>query len=63
MGFMDKIKQTVGGHTDKASSVIDKAADMVDEKTGNKHSDKIDNAVAKAKDAVDKIDGKTDNNK
>lgn len=60
MGFMDKIKKTIGGNADKASGVIDKAADMVDDKTGSKHSDKIDSAAEKAKDAVDKLDGKID---
>ena len=34
MGFMDKIKDTVGKNADKADDVIDKAADFVDDKTG-----------------------------
>lgn len=62
MGLVDKIKKTVGANADKASSVINKAADMVDERTGNKHSDKINNAAAKAKDSLDKLDGKNDRN-
>lgn len=60
MGFMDKIKQTLGDNADKASGVIDKAANLVDDKTGNQHSDKIGNAAEKAKGAVDKLDGKLD---
>ena len=58
MGFMDKIKKAVGGNADKADGVIDKAADLIDDKTGNKHSDKIDEAAKKAKGVVDKLDVK-----
>lgn len=61
MGFIDKIKDVVGGNADKAEQVIDKAADLVDGKTGGKHTDKIEGAAEKAKDAVDKLDGKLDN--
>lgn len=63
MGFMDKIKKTVGGNAEKTGSVIDKGASMVNNKTGNKHSDKIGSAAAKAKDAVGKLDGKSGNTK
>jgi hypothetical protein len=55
MGFIDKIKDAVGDHADKADGVIDKAADLIDDKTGGKHTDKIDSAAEKAKEAVDKI--------
>ena len=58
MGFMDKIKKTIGGNADKAEGAIDKAADLIDDKTGNKHSDKIDNVADKAKGVVDKLDEK-----
>lgn len=58
MGFIDKIKDLVGGNADKAGSAIDKAADMIDDKTGNKHTDHIDGAAAKVKDVVEKLDGK-----
>ena len=58
MGFIDKIKDLVGGNADKADSAIDKAADLIDDKTGHKHSAQIDGAADKAKDAVAKLDGK-----
>lgn len=56
MGFIDKIKNTVASHGDKADDAIDKVADIVDDKTGKKHSDKIDSAAEKAKALVDKLE-------
>ena len=59
MNIFDKAKDLIGDNADKADGVIDKAAELIDEKTGHKHSDKIDKGVEKAKDAVDKLnDGK-----
>jgi hypothetical protein len=46
---------TVGDNAEKAEQVIDKAAGLVDDKTGGKHGDKIDGAVTKAKNFVEKI--------
>ena len=53
MGFIDKIKDAVAGNADKADDVIDKAADLIDDKTGHTHTDKIDAVADKAKDVVD----------
>ena len=58
MGFMDKIKGGLQGKSDEAAKALDKAGDVIDEKTKCKHTDKIDSAIYKAKDAVDKIDKK-----
>lgn len=66
MGFLDDIKSKAAGlkgtaedlvkeHDDKIEGAIDKAAELVDDKTGGRHTDKIDKAHAKAKDAVDRI--------
>jgi hypothetical protein len=52
MGFIDKIKDVVGDNADKADAAIDKAADVIDDKTGNAHTDKIDAAAEKAKDVI-----------
>lgn len=60
MGFIDKIKDVVGDNADKADAAIDKAADVIDDKTGHKHSDQIDGAADKAKDLIDKIDESND---
>ena len=58
MGFLDKIKDTVSGNADKAESAIDKAADVIDDKSGHKHTDQIEAAADKAKDFVEKLDDK-----
>ena len=44
MGLLDKIKAMIGGNADKVKSGVEKAGDMVDEKTDGKFSDKIDMA-------------------
>ena len=56
MGFLDKAKDAIQGKEKQIDDAIDKAADVIDDKTGGKHADKIDSAAQKAKDAVDKID-------
>ena len=55
MGLLDKAKDLVSGNKDQVKDGIDKAADLVDEKTKNQHSDTIDGVAEKAKDAVDKL--------
>ena len=64
MGFLDdakaKLTEAVDKHGDKIADGIDKAAEMVDDKTGGKHADKIATGAVKAKDALDKLDGKND---
>ncbi|WP_299926243.1 antitoxin [uncultured Nocardioides sp.] len=64
MGFLDKAKakltDAVDQHGDKIAQGIDKAGDMVNEKTGGKHADKVDQARGKARDALDSLDGRND---
>lgn len=57
MGLLDKIKGMLGGNVDKAKAGIDKAGDMVDEKTGGKFGDQIDKAQDMAGDMLDKEAG------
>jgi hypothetical protein len=45
----DKLKDLAEEHGDKIEGVVEKLADIVDDKTGHKHSDKIESAVEKAK--------------
>ena len=50
MGIFDKAKDLAGEPADKISDGVDKATDMIDEKTGGKHTehlDKVDDAAAK----------------
>ncbi len=56
MGLLDKVKSMIGGNADKVKDGIDKAGDMIDEKTGGKHTDKIDMAEDKIADVIDKVD-------
>lgn len=58
--FLDKAKDALQGKGDEAEKLIDKAADLVDDKTGHKHSDQIDSAADKAKDLMDKLDTSDD---
>ena len=56
MGIFDKAKDLISGNKEQVKGGIDKAADVVDDKTGNQHTDKIETAADKAKDVVDKLD-------
>ncbi len=56
MGMLDKAKDLISGNKGQVKDGIDKAADLVDDKTGQQHTDKIDTVAEKAKDVVDKID-------
>jgi hypothetical protein len=56
MGLLDKAKSLFSQNKDKASSAVDKAGDLVDDKTGGKYADKVDTAQEKAKDLIEKND-------
>lgn len=47
-----KAKDLLGKNEKKIEDGLEKAADLIDEKTGHKHSDKIDSAVDKLKDVI-----------
>lgn len=44
MGIFDKAKDAVSGHEDQVNQGIDKAGDMVDERTGGQHAEQVDKA-------------------
>jgi hypothetical protein len=56
MGLLDKAKSLLSQNKDKADAAVDKAGDMVDEKSGGKYADKVDTAQEKAKDMIEKND-------
>ena len=56
MGLLDKVKSLIGGNADKVKDGVDKAGDMVDDKTGGKYSDKIETAEERIGEAVDNLD-------
>lgn len=50
MGFLDKAKGLVSKNRDKVADGVDKATDVVDDKTGGQHTehlDKVDEAARK----------------
>jgi len=55
MGLLDSVKGFVKGNKDKVHDGIDKAAELVDDKTKGKYSDKVDTVQGKAKEAVEKL--------
>ena len=57
MSIVDKVKEMLGGHADKVEKGIDKAGDVIDQKTDGKYSDKVDMAQDKAKDYLNKDEG------
>jgi uncharacterized protein YjbJ (UPF0337 family) len=59
MGFLDKLKGLVSKNADKVDSAIDKAGDIVDQKTQGKYAGQVDKVQDAAKKAVDKTDPQT----
>jgi MT0933-like antitoxin protein len=57
VGLMDKVRGMFGQHADKVDQGIDKAGDVVDDKTGGKYTGQVDKAQNAAKDGVDKVTG------
>ncbi|QCX81465.1 hypothetical protein C9F11_39415 [Streptomyces sp. YIM 121038] len=57
----EKAEELTEAHGDKVSDGLEKAGDVVDDKTGGKHGDKIDTAVDKAQDLVEKLGEKSEN--
>ncbi|MET0729264.1 MAG: antitoxin [Acidimicrobiales bacterium] len=56
MSFLDKARGLLKGKEKHVETVIDKVADIADDKTSGKHTDTIGDAAAKAKDVVKKLD-------
>jgi MT0933-like antitoxin protein len=44
-GFLDKAKDWVEQHDKQVDEALEKAGDVIDQRTGGKHSDQIDKAV------------------
>ena len=54
MGIFDKAKDLVNEHNDKVDQGIDKAAEVIDQKTGGQHTEQINQGAEQAKQAMDK---------
>ena len=57
MGIFDKAKDLLNEHNDKVDQGIDKAAELIDQKTGGQHTEQIDQAAEQAKQAMDNTGG------
>ncbi|BBZ77656.1 kanamycin biosynthetic protein [Mycolicibacterium anyangense] len=54
MSFIDKAKEVLSQNADKVEAAIDKAGDIIDEKTQGKFSEAVDKVQDAAKSAVEK---------
>lgn len=54
MSFLDKAKDLLSQNADKVEQAIDKAGDVIDEKTQGKYSGAVDKAQEAAKNALNK---------
>lgn len=52
MGIFDKAKDLAQEHPDKVDAAVDKAGDMVNEKTDNQHAEHVDRAQDALKDKL-----------
>lgn len=52
MGFLDKAKDLLSKNADKVDTVIDKAGDLVDNKTQGKYASTVDKVQEAARKAV-----------
>jgi hypothetical protein len=53
MGFLDKVKDLVSKNADKVDTAIEKAGDIVDQKTQGKYAGAVDKVQEAAKKAAD----------
>jgi hypothetical protein len=54
MAILDKVKNLLAKNADKVDTAIDKAGDIVDQKTQGKYAQHVDKVQEAAKKAVDK---------
>ena len=54
MAFLDKVKSLLAKNADKVDTAIDKAGDIVDQKTKGKYTQHVDKVQDAARKAVDK---------
>ena len=57
MGIFDKVKDVLGGHEDKVDAAVDKAGDIVDERTESKYADQVDQIQDVVKDRLGNMTG------
>jgi MT0933-like antitoxin protein len=55
VGLMDKVRAMLGQHDEKVDQGIDKAGDVVDDRSDGTHAAHVDKAQDAAKDGSDKV--------
>ncbi|MFJ9892132.1 antitoxin [Streptomyces sp. NPDC091280] len=58
----DKAEEIAGEHGEAISDGLEKAGDLIDEKTDGRHSEQIDTAVDKAQGLLDRLAESAGNN-
>jgi hypothetical protein len=53
--LVDKAKDLISGNKDVSKDAVEKAGDMVDEKTEGKYSEHVDKGQEAAKDYIDEL--------
>lgn len=56
----NKVSELVDGQGEKVGEGIERAGDMIDEKTGGQYASHVDQGQESAKDALDGLDGQDD---
>ena len=56
----DKAEEIAEDHGDKISDGLEKAGELLDEKTDGRHGEQIDTAVDKAQELLDRLAGNAD---
>ena len=57
MGIFDKAKDAMSGQSDQVDAGVEKAGDMVDEKTEGKYAEQVDQGQEMAKDKLSDATG------
>jgi hypothetical protein len=57
MGIFDKAKDAMGGQSEQVEAGVEKAGDVVDEKTEGKHAEQVDQGQEMAKDKLGDMTG------
>jgi hypothetical protein len=57
MGIFDKAKDALSGQEDKVDAGVEKAGDMVDEKTGGKYGEQVDKGQDLANEKLGEMTG------
>ena len=57
MGIFDKAKDALSGQDDKVDAGVEKAGDMVDEKTGGKYGEQVDKGQDLANEKLGEMTG------